>query len=258
MTGVQTCALPISFGIGAVAGAAGALTGGSAFLAAGGGAAGAGGFLAGAIGGVAGSAVSSPIQGLGNLAYFNDPYSVGDYGRDLLIGGIAGGVINGGIAGFKGKSFITGNSPKTDNIAKIKWSIDSFDEVADGSYNVTKSPKLEIGQYKQDLKYWSPKRKIGDFEVFQRDELFKWNKSNMWLMGEGRPPLGFDGKPIVLHHALQSDKAALIEVSQKIHQGWTKTLHINPTSIPSGINRDAFNLYRAAYWQLRLTEYLKK
>ena len=97
------------FAIGAVAGAVGAATGGAAFAAAGGAGAGAGGFFAGAISGVAGSAVSSPILGFGNQASFNDPYSAGDFGRDLLIGGITGGVINGGIAGFKGKNFWSGN-----------------------------------------------------------------------------------------------------------------------------------------------------
>jgi RHS repeat-associated protein len=98
-----------AFGIGALAGGVGAATGGAAFLAAGGGAAGAGGFVAGAIGGVAGSAVSSPIQGFGNAAYFGDSYSLGDYGRDLLIGGVLGGAINGGLAGFKGKNFWNGD-----------------------------------------------------------------------------------------------------------------------------------------------------
>ena len=100
-----------AFGIGAVAGAAGAFTGGSAFIASGGSfaVAGAGGFVAGAVGGIAGSAVSSPIQGLGNLAYFNDPYSAGDFGKDVALGGLFGGVGNGLVAGFNKKSFFNGN-----------------------------------------------------------------------------------------------------------------------------------------------------
>jgi len=60
------------------------------------------------VGGIAGSAVSSPIQGLGNAAYFKDPYSAGDFGRDVAFGGLLGGVVNGGIAGFKGKNFWSG------------------------------------------------------------------------------------------------------------------------------------------------------
>jgi RHS repeat-associated protein len=246
-----------AFGIGAVAGAAGAFTGGSAFLALGGGAAGAGGFVAGAIGGVAGSAASSPIQGFGNAAYFKDPYSFGDYGRDLLIGGVLGGVINGGIAGFNGKNFITGNAPQSQNIAKIKYSIDAIDEVADGSYNVTKSPKLEIGQYKQDLKYWSPKRKIGDFEVFQNDRLFELTDENIYRMLNRAAPKGVDGNSINLHHALQSDKAALIEVTQTMHKQWSSVLHINPNTIKSGIDRAAFEIFKRNYWYTRALDLIK-
>lgn len=89
-----------AFGIGAVAGGVGAATGGAAFAAAGGGAAGAGGFLAGAAGGAAGAAVSSPIQGLGNAAYFDDPYSIKSFGRDIAFGALGGGIVNGAIAGF--------------------------------------------------------------------------------------------------------------------------------------------------------------
>jgi RHS repeat-associated protein len=246
-----------AFGIGALAGGAGALTGGAAFAAVGGGAAGAGGFVAGAIGGVAGSAVSSPIQGFGNAAYFKDPYSAGDFGRDLLIGGVLGGAINGGIAAFKGKSFWSGNSPKTENIAKIKWSIDEIDEVADGSYNVTKSPKLEIGQYRQDLRFWSPKQKIGNFEVFQSDRLFELTDKNIYKMLNGYAPVGVDGKSVALHHALQSDKAALIEVTRTMHEQWSKILHINPNSVGSGINRAAFDIYRSTYWHIRALEIIR-
>lgn len=89
-----------AFGIGAVAGGIGAATGGAAFAAAGGGAAGAGGFLAGAAGGAAGAAASSPIQGLGNAAYFGDPYSIKSFGRDIAFGALGGGIVNGVIAGF--------------------------------------------------------------------------------------------------------------------------------------------------------------
>ncbi|WP_026997625.1 DUF6443 domain-containing protein [Flectobacillus major] len=101
-----------AFGIGALAGGLGAATGGAAFAATGGATAGAGGFVAGAIGGLAGSAASSPIQGFGNAAYFHDSYAISDFGRDLLIGGAMGGVINGAIAGFNGKNFWSG-SPRS-------------------------------------------------------------------------------------------------------------------------------------------------
>src|SRR5690606_27730693 len=96
----------VAFGIGAAAGGAGAITGGAALAASGlAGASVAGGALAG----LAGTAVASPIQGLGNMAYFGDDYSFKQWGRDMLIGGATGGAI-GGVAGyFKGKNIWMGN-----------------------------------------------------------------------------------------------------------------------------------------------------
>jgi hypothetical protein len=97
------------FAIGAVAGGVGAATGGAAFALAGGAAGGGGGFLAGAIGGVYGAGFSSPIQGFGNAFVFNDPYSFDHYVRDVALGGVFGGVVNGGVAAWNGKSFWNGN-----------------------------------------------------------------------------------------------------------------------------------------------------
>jgi len=96
-----------AFGIGAVAGAVGAATGGAALTAAG--LPGAS-FLGGALSGAVGSAVGSPIMGLGNSAYFGDKYSLKQWGRDVLVGAVAGGVIGGTIALFKGNNFWTGVS----------------------------------------------------------------------------------------------------------------------------------------------------
>lgn len=103
-----------AFGIGAVAGAIGAATGGVAFAAAGGAAAGAGGFLAGAAGGIAGSAIATPIQSIGNSMYFGDPMITGkQYFASVAIGGLIGGVINGSVALWNGKTFWTGSSKTT-------------------------------------------------------------------------------------------------------------------------------------------------
>jgi RHS repeat-associated protein len=106
-----------AFGIGAVAGAVGAATGGAAFLAAGGAAGGAGGFLAGFAGGAVGSAFGSPIQAIGNTAYFGDPMMTGkQYLTGIAIGGVLGGTINGGIAAANGKTFWNG-TVKPSNIS---------------------------------------------------------------------------------------------------------------------------------------------
>lgn len=95
-----------AFGIGAVAGGLGAATGGASLAASGlAGASVAGGVLAGA----AGTAIASPIQGLGNMAYFGDKYSFKQWGRDILLGGVTGGVIGGATAYFKGNNIWLGD-----------------------------------------------------------------------------------------------------------------------------------------------------
>lgn len=99
-----------AFGVGAVAGGIGAATGGAAFTAAGGAAAGGGGFLAGFAGGAVGSAFSMPFQNIGNAIFFNDPLMSGkDYLKGIFFGGLTGGIVNGGIASYHGRSFWNGN-----------------------------------------------------------------------------------------------------------------------------------------------------
>ncbi|GBU08844.1 hypothetical protein AwDysgo_21750 [Bacteroidales bacterium] len=120
-----------AFGIGAVAGGIGAATGGLAFAAAGGAAAGTGGFMAGAAAGAAASAVSMPIQSAGNNIAFGDPFmSPQDYVLGVAGGAFLGGSINGGIAGYNGKNFWSGNN-------RLGGS---------NMFSFTNSPKTELGK----------------------------------------------------------------------------------------------------------------
>jgi RHS repeat-associated protein len=95
-----------AFGVGAVAGGLGAATGGASLAVTGlTGASVAG----GAVAGIAGSIISSPILGLGNGYFFGDPYSVENFGRDVLIGGAGGAIVGGALAAFKGNNIWLGN-----------------------------------------------------------------------------------------------------------------------------------------------------
>lgn len=93
----------VAFGIGAVAGGVGAATMGIGYAAAGG-----GGFLAGAAGAMTGTAYSSPIQGLGNQAYFGDPYDSKQYVKEIAYAGLTSGIATGVAAKIIGRSFWTG------------------------------------------------------------------------------------------------------------------------------------------------------
>lgn len=41
------------------------------------------------------------------------------------------------------------------------------------------------------------------------------------------------------------------EVPASVHQKYSKIIHINPNTIPSGTDRKAFNSYRRRYWKER-------
>ena len=76
---------------------------------------------------------------------------------------------------------------------------------------------------------------------------FGKDKGDVWI------PLWLD---IVLHHSVQTNDSALIEMTQTFHQQYTKTIHINPNSIPSGIDREEFNKFRREYWINRAKDFM--
>jgi len=121
----------MAFGIGAVAGAVGVATGGAAFVSMGGAAGGAGGFLAGTVGGMVGSAASMPIQSICNSMYFGDPMMTEkQYLMGIGIGGLLGGIINGGIALGNGRSFWNGTLlPSTPTHTPLPISVPSKSKI---------------------------------------------------------------------------------------------------------------------------------
>lgn len=86
---------------------------------------------------------------------------------------------------------------------------------------------------------------------------FAPTSENLVLMEKGNAPVGYDGKPVELHHMIQSENGGIIEISGSRHRTDHKVLHINTAEIPSGINRSGFDVLRTAYWKRR-AEILKK
>jgi hypothetical protein len=98
-------------------------------------------------------------------------------------------------------------------------------------------------------------------KVYKRDDLIdlklvdpKKGRTNLQLMQEGKAPLGPDGNPINLHHSLQTMDSPLVEITQNMHQQYGKIIHINPSSIPSAIDRVAFKKWKSDYWVQRAKE----
>lgn len=113
-------------------------------------------------------------------------------------------------------------------------------------------------------KFWDKQTTFNGNKVFQRDDLFDPKTISSWKvngktvtganierMASGRAPIGFDGKPIYLHHLIQTQSGGIAEVSQTFHQKYYSAIHINTGQFPSGINRSEFDAWRFAYWIFR-------
>lgn len=97
--------------------------------------------------------------------------------------------------------------------------------------------------------------------VYQRDDLVDpahtspadpYGRTNLKRMQQGLAPMGPDGNPIVLHHVLQTQDGPLAELTQSMHTGWFRQLHINVGSrLPSGIDRNSFAAWKRGYWKGR-------
>nr|WP_244393491.1 HNH/ENDO VII family nuclease [Bartonella tribocorum] len=90
-------------------------------------------------------------------------------------------------------------------------------------------------------------------KVYQRNDLFdpnqivKWreNKKEVWgtnveRMEAGRAPIGYDGKPVELHHLSQTPEGPIAETSKEFHQKYTSVIHNNPQKHQSLIEREKF------------------
>lgn len=93
--------------------------------------------------------------------------------------------------------------------------------------------------------------------MYQRSDLInpalvdRTGMTNLQRMQEGLAPIGPDGWAINLHHMLQTQSGPIAEVTATMHQQYSRILHINPSSIPSGISRGAFDAWRSDYWMWR-------
>ncbi|MFF1379118.1 HNH/ENDO VII family nuclease [Streptomyces sp. NPDC058308] len=104
--------------------------------------------------------------------------------------------------------------------------------------------------------------------VYQRDDLVlnnpeaiqardRYGRSNLKRMQQGLAPLGPDGRPMNVHHMLQTEDGPMAELTHSMHFGNYHQLHWKSgTKIPSGINREEFDLWRKQYWKDRAKAYV--
>ncbi|SDP67190.1 HNH/ENDO VII family nuclease, partial [Ectopseudomonas guguanensis] len=160
--------------------------------------------------------------------------------------------------------------------------VDRVAKAVDGKLNVPKTDSGAVGGngakgtaadagsvFSQQRNFWSkdPIQFNGN-KVYQRDDLFEPNLISSWReggkvvtgtnlerMASGRAPIGVDGKSVNLHHTTQTQSWPIAEMTQTFHQQNSSVIHVNPNTIPSGIDRAAFDKWKTQYWQQRAAGY---
>ena len=116
--------------------------------------------------------------------------------------------------------------------------------------------------------FWTDSVIFDGVKVFQRQDIFDpelmtaWRQNgktvvgtNLERMRTGRAPIGIDGKSVNLHHMTQRNHSGIAEMTQTFHQKNSKVIHINPNTIPSGIDRKQFDAWKRDYWKNRSEDY---
>ncbi|MBR2067066.1 MAG: HNH/ENDO VII family nuclease [Solobacterium sp.] len=103
--------------------------------------------------------------------------------------------------------------------------------------------------------------------VYQRNDIdFNYydarsGMTNLERMLEGSPPIGADGKPIILHHVIQKESGPMVEIREVTHKEYHKPLH-GLIGKGNSFRNDPllekqYNNFRSAYWKWRAKEYKK-
>ena len=80
-------------------------------------------------------------------------------------------------------------------------------------------------------------------------------RTNVQRMQQGLAPVGYDGQSVNIHHINQTDTSPVMEILGSAHQQGYSDLHTNLGQSPSLIDRNAFNQWRAAYWQWQANDF---
>ncbi|WP_051018502.1 HNH/ENDO VII family nuclease [Bartonella queenslandensis] len=99
-------------------------------------------------------------------------------------------------------------------------------------------------------------------DLFDSNQMVKWrkNKKDVWgtnveRMETGRAPIGFDGRPVELHHLKQTPEGPIAEMSHESHKKYNPVIHGNPKKHQSLIDRKKFDKQREEYWKERAKGY---
>ncbi|MBW8308619.1 MAG: HNH/ENDO VII family nuclease [Candidatus Paracaedibacteraceae bacterium] len=145
--------------------------------------------------------------------------------------------------------------------SRVGHFIKDIDNAAEAKFKNWFGKEAVVDSSLEAERFWTKRIEFKGNKVYQRDDLIDPHfigvdgRTNLQRMKMGHAPLTEDGKSINLHHMLQTQKGPIAEVSEAFHQGYAEIIHINPTSIPSGINRSYFDRWRSKYWAERAKDF---
>ncbi|WP_342211581.1 HNH/ENDO VII family nuclease [Gilliamella sp. ESL0254] len=184
---------------------------------------------------------------------------------ELLFSLSTGGVTAKGLSDLAWKARATGQKLSAKEVEQISQDINRV--AGKGTNSATQADAAKY--FGQERKYWSKDPiEFNGNKVYQRNDLFDPNLMTTWTdkgkiikgtnlerMASGRTPIGHDGNSINLYHMTQNKNGAIAEVTQTFHQQNKTVIHVNPNTIPSGINRGEFNKWKTQYWIERAKTY---
>jgi len=110
--------------------------------------------------------------------------------------------------------------------------------------------------------FWQGRTDFSGKAVFQRNDLIDparkdatGRTSLQRMEDQGQPPIGPDGKPVVLHHLTQDDEGPMAEMEQTFHDKYRRIIHINTNTKGSNINRSGFRAWSKRYWRMRAGDF---
>ncbi len=175
-------------------------------------------------------------------------------GKDYVAGNDVNRITPGTSTGISAAGpFVIGSITK-----RLKPALKSLDAVDNITSKISKkvANRLEVIAKTSDevidetSSFWNKSTEFGGVKVYQRDDIIDLNfidgrgRTNLQRMRQGLAPIGSDGNPVNLHHMIQTNDSAIAEVTQSFHQQNKKIIHINPNTIPSGIDRNYFNKWK--------------
>jgi hypothetical protein len=96
---------------------------------------------------------------------------------------------------------------------------------------------------------------IQDNSTFDPNRINDDGRTNIQRMSDGQAPIGYDGRPVNIHHIDQTNTGSVMEIQETMHQRNHNTLHRNTGQSPSLIDRPEFSIWRADYWQWRGSQF---